>query len=55
MCLCGMLATEYRTLPEPLQASVSAFFTHTGQSPPRPEPLSGIGTHTCVLGADPQV
>jgi len=26
MCLCGMLAAEYRTLPEPLQASVSAFF-----------------------------
>jgi TetR/AcrR family transcriptional repressor of nem operon len=31
MCLCGMLAAEYRTLPEPLQASVSAFFdTNTG-------------------------
>jgi TetR/AcrR family transcriptional repressor of nem operon len=26
MCLCGMLAAEYRTLPEPLQKSVSAFF-----------------------------
>src|SRR4051794_34567418 len=26
MCLCGMLAAEYRTLPEPLQESVSAFF-----------------------------
>src|SRR3954468_14992643 len=26
MCLCGMLAAEYRTLPEPLQLSVSAFF-----------------------------
>jgi TetR/AcrR family transcriptional repressor of nem operon len=26
MCLCGMLAAEYQTLPEPLQASVSAFF-----------------------------
>jgi TetR/AcrR family transcriptional repressor of nem operon len=26
MSLCGMLAAEYRTLPEPLQASVSAFF-----------------------------
>ena len=31
MCLCGMLAAEYRTLPEPLQLSVSAFFdTNTG-------------------------
>jgi TetR/AcrR family transcriptional repressor of nem operon len=31
MCLCGMLAAEYRTLPEPLQVSVSAFFdTNTG-------------------------
>jgi TetR/AcrR family transcriptional repressor of nem operon len=31
MCLCGMLAAEYRTLPEPLQESVSAFFdTNTG-------------------------
>jgi TetR/AcrR family transcriptional regulator, transcriptional repressor for nem operon len=28
MCLCGMLAAEYRTLPGPLQASVSAFFAH---------------------------
>jgi TetR/AcrR family transcriptional regulator, transcriptional repressor for nem operon len=26
MCLCGMLAAEYRTLPEPLQQAVSAFF-----------------------------
>lgn len=26
MCLCGMLAAEYRTLPGALQASVSAFF-----------------------------
>jgi len=26
MCLCGMLAAEYRTLPAPLQRSVSAFF-----------------------------
>jgi len=26
MCLCGMLAAEYATLPEPLQKSVSAFF-----------------------------
>jgi TetR/AcrR family transcriptional repressor of nem operon len=26
MCLCGMLAAEYRTLPGPLQESVSAFF-----------------------------
>jgi TetR/AcrR family transcriptional repressor of nem operon len=31
MCLCGMLAAEYRTLPEGLQESVSAFFdTNTG-------------------------
>jgi len=31
MCLCGMLAAEYTTLPEPLQESVSAFFeTNTG-------------------------
>jgi TetR/AcrR family transcriptional regulator, transcriptional repressor for nem operon len=28
MCLCGMLAAEYRTLPGPLQTSVSAFFAH---------------------------
>jgi TetR/AcrR family transcriptional regulator, transcriptional repressor for nem operon len=26
MCLCGMLAAEYATLPEPLRKSVSAFF-----------------------------
>jgi TetR/AcrR family transcriptional repressor of nem operon len=26
MCLCGMLAAEYATLPQPLQKSVSAFF-----------------------------
>jgi TetR/AcrR family transcriptional repressor of nem operon len=26
MCLCGMLAAEYTTLPEPMQASVLAFF-----------------------------
>jgi TetR/AcrR family transcriptional regulator, transcriptional repressor for nem operon len=26
MCLCGMLAAEYRTLPGPLQQAVSAFF-----------------------------
>lgn len=26
MCLCGMLAAEHRTLPEPLQQAVSAFF-----------------------------
>jgi TetR/AcrR family transcriptional regulator, transcriptional repressor for nem operon len=26
MCLCGMLAAEYRTLPEPLQQAVAAFF-----------------------------
>ena len=31
MCLCGMLAAEYATLPQPLQESVSAFFdTNTG-------------------------
>ena len=29
MCLCGMLAAEYRTLPEPLQASVSRSSTPT--------------------------
>jgi TetR/AcrR family transcriptional regulator, transcriptional repressor for nem operon len=28
MCLCGMLAAEYRTLPEPLQQRVWAFFDH---------------------------
>jgi TetR/AcrR family transcriptional repressor of nem operon len=28
MCLCGMLAAEYRTLPEPLQERVWAFFDH---------------------------
>jgi TetR/AcrR family transcriptional repressor of nem operon len=26
MCLCGMLAAEYRTLPEPMRAAVIAFF-----------------------------
>lgn len=26
MCLCGMLAAEYRTLPEPMQAAVRTFF-----------------------------
>ena len=26
MCLCGMLAAEYRTLPEPMRAAVVAFF-----------------------------
>jgi TetR/AcrR family transcriptional repressor of nem operon len=28
MCLCGMLAAEYRTLPGPVQSSVLAFFDH---------------------------
>jgi TetR/AcrR family transcriptional repressor of nem operon len=28
MCLCGMLAAEYRTLPGPLQERVWAFFDH---------------------------
>jgi TetR/AcrR family transcriptional repressor of nem operon len=27
MCLCGMLAAEHRTLPDPLQQEVSAFFS----------------------------
>ena len=26
MCLCGMLAAEYRTLPEPMQDAVVTFF-----------------------------
>jgi TetR/AcrR family transcriptional repressor of nem operon len=26
MCLCGMLAAEHRTLPDPLQEAVTAFF-----------------------------
>jgi TetR/AcrR family transcriptional repressor of nem operon len=26
MCLCGMLAAEYRTLPEPMQEAVTGFF-----------------------------
>ncbi|HVU77110.1 MAG TPA: TetR/AcrR family transcriptional regulator [Gaiellaceae bacterium] len=26
MCLCGMLAAEYQTLPEPMQAAVLSFF-----------------------------
>jgi len=26
MCLCGMLAAEYKTLPEPMQRAVLAFF-----------------------------
>jgi TetR/AcrR family transcriptional regulator, transcriptional repressor for nem operon len=28
MCLCGMLAAEYPTLPEPMQAAVVGFFDH---------------------------
>ena len=28
MCLCGMLAAEYRTLPEPLRDRVWTFFEH---------------------------
>lgn len=28
MCLCGMLATEYQTLPAPMQAAVVRFFDH---------------------------
>jgi TetR/AcrR family transcriptional regulator, transcriptional repressor for nem operon len=27
MCLCGMLAAEHRTLPDPMQHAVAAFFT----------------------------
>ena len=27
MCLCGMLAAEHRTLPDPLQQAVCDFFT----------------------------
>ena len=26
MCLCGMLAAEYQTLPEPMRDAVIAFF-----------------------------
>ena len=26
MCLCGMLAAEYQTLPEPMRAAVLGFF-----------------------------
>jgi TetR/AcrR family transcriptional repressor of nem operon len=26
MCLCGMLAAEYETLPEPMQLAVARFF-----------------------------
>jgi TetR/AcrR family transcriptional regulator, transcriptional repressor for nem operon len=45
MCLCGMLAAEYRTLPEPLQKSVSAFFeTNTGWLRGVLEQGSGEGT-----------
>ncbi|MBV9425892.1 MAG: TetR/AcrR family transcriptional regulator [Solirubrobacterales bacterium] len=28
MCLCGMLAAEYQTLPEPVRSAVVAFFDH---------------------------
>lgn len=28
MCLCGMLAAEYPTLPQPMQAAVVVFFDH---------------------------
>lgn len=28
MCLCGMLAAEYRTLPQPMRSSVIEFFDH---------------------------
>jgi TetR/AcrR family transcriptional repressor of nem operon len=28
MCLCGMLAAEYQTLPEDLQAAIVGFFDH---------------------------
>jgi TetR/AcrR family transcriptional repressor of nem operon len=28
MCLCGMMAAEHETLPEPMQVAVLAFFTH---------------------------
>jgi TetR/AcrR family transcriptional regulator, transcriptional repressor for nem operon len=28
MCLCGMLAAEYQTLPQPMQDSVIGFFDH---------------------------
>ena len=28
MCLCGMLAAEYPTLPLPMQAAVVGFFDH---------------------------
>lgn len=28
MCLCGMMAAELETLPEPMQAAVLTFFTH---------------------------
>jgi len=29
MCLCGMLAAEYPTLPRPMQAAVVGFFDHS--------------------------
>jgi TetR/AcrR family transcriptional repressor of nem operon len=28
MCLCGMMAAEHETLPEPMQAAVKEFFAH---------------------------
>ncbi len=28
MCLCGMLASDYRTLPEPMRQAVTRFFDH---------------------------
>ncbi len=28
MCLCGMMAAEYETLPQPMQAAVIEFFDH---------------------------
>lgn len=31
MCLCGMLAADYLTLPEPMRTAVIAFFEHNEQ------------------------
>jgi TetR/AcrR family transcriptional regulator, transcriptional repressor for nem operon len=31
MCLCGMLAAEYRTLPDPMRSAVVAFFNENEQ------------------------
>jgi hypothetical protein len=52
MCLCGMLAAEYTTLPDAMQASVVSFFDQNEADASR---LNGVsrrtgGIATCVKG-----